>query len=215
MTLITHFRNSRIAVIAADSRNTSSMSQFSHDRARKVYDFADCITGQYGQVNGIVTWLEYDLSEEQRQLITLNDILTKAKSVVEQDKRFFGIVIAGFDNSKLLLSMPTQGLRIYSMDDINRQAENANIFFSIQANGLPLESKYNNMLLELFKDTFRAVYDRHFDLEVIDNDDKLPKLLTSFQRMIDKIPELNRGIIKGPIRYYVIDLVNKTFSEMK
>jgi len=61
MTLITHLRNSRIAVIAGDSKNTSTGPVNYEYDPRKVFDFKDCIIGYYGDKGGFMTWVEFDL----------------------------------------------------------------------------------------------------------------------------------------------------------
>jgi hypothetical protein len=86
MTLITHFRNSQIAVIAGDSRNFSYYN--CDDNARKVFDFKDCTLGYYGEGTSFRGWLEIELKEDDKRLeIGFEQIIDKVKKA-DDNPRF-------------------------------------------------------------------------------------------------------------------------------
>jgi hypothetical protein len=91
-----------------------------------------------------------------------------------------------------------------------------NIFFSPQRNLKDkIMHKYHDDLYSQFVTLFNAVYNHELDLELIQYDDKLERLLDMFYQKINRVPKLHQSTIGGRVKYHVIDLENKKISQLK
>jgi hypothetical protein len=89
------------------------------------------------------------------------------------------------------------------------------IFFSPIYEKYIISINYNNSLLELFKQLFIEIYNKEFDVESIENDDRLEIFCNNFYGRINDIDYLNKTCIKGNVKYYVIDLANFKISKLQ
>jgi hypothetical protein len=219
MTLITHLRNKNICLIAGDSKATDIHS---HINAKKVYKLTNGIVGYYGLcTNHFYYWLIR--LDEGIVAYSVEDIINEFSSTIHENKYtgHFSIVISTTENSILLTSRYNQSLEIPSVNnnvdrDLNQILKKP-IFFSPMRDDMDEEFclKHNEGLEKLFKECFNKVYDRPFNFEELDNDEKLREFFSLFYREIHLDNFLNvRHYIAGPVKFYLIDLANNITSEL-
>lgn len=223
MTLITHIRNNKIVVIAGDSQDTQTVfnghgTTFLGQR-RKVYNFKDCILGIYGGAsNAFVVWLE-SLGETKRLNTTLDSVKNKCNEIIKvhyDNYDVYSLVIGTYRKSiiaiypkKKFIELNTKDSNIDYADEEIEYIITKDVFFSPQGCKQQIDK-----LEKAFNKLFTEIYASPFDIEKLNNDRNLCKLLRRFYQVIENKPDLNNGLIGGNVKYHILDLRNFCISNL-
>ncbi|MBE9509360.1 MAG: hypothetical protein IMY71_00660 [Bacteroidetes bacterium] len=225
MTLITHIRNKKIVVIAGDSQHTHTDFN-GHEttflvqiQRRKVYNFKDCILGIYGGAsNAFVVWLE-SLDETKRLNTTLDSVKNKCNEIIKDhydNYDVYSLVIGTYKKSIIaiypksyFIELNTKNSNIDYADEEIEYIRTKDVFFSPQGSKQQIDK-----LEKTFNELFMEIYASPFDIEKLDNDRNLDKLLKRFYQVIESNPELNNGLIDGNVKYHILDLRNFSISNL-
>lgn len=216
MTLITHFSNNKISVIAGDSCETTYYGHKSLiEKVDKVFLIQDGIVGYYGDSSDVLC----DLQSSNKKLLTFAKLMGKCNTL-SSNNNCFSLVISTFDDN-LLYKFPENiihsiGSHTSTIDKGLSEVLIRKVFLSpTRDENMQIDLKHNESLFELFEKCFYKVYNANLNLEIIVEDSKLNELLNIFYAEIDKNSKLNKGIIASPVRYLVLNYQSKSISGVK
>lgn len=218
MTLITHFRNKNISVIASDTMQITQGHKFYYN-SKKVCKLADGIIGYYGYAaNQFDMWL-FNSDEIDKSNYTVNKVVKLYKELVNKNENTdpFSIVISTIKESLLYSELNSTPYNIPSQsDNIEHNLKvilDKRIFFSpIRNNDLKIDVLHNSKLEKLFYKCFVDIYKTKFDVNLLGDDENLKELLSLFYAKINVDDNLNKSVIGGPVNFYIMNNKNSIIS---